>query len=248
VGLGAYAVYVGVAFVVTLAALATWATLRGHLSIYFNRTELIGEALRAEMARSLTIIRAELDGAVAKAEAAAVNAKRIGEGVIAAAKPIEEALRHLSSRISAMELRTDASDRLHAQHKSSAERLQSSLENNAHATGEMDVRLNEVQRQLAAPPDQLFDETMREVTLNHAESNSIVPGIDGRLREIDERFAKLSDRGMSPMLITGALLGQMKLTSRRPPRPPSCSVSTRPSRRCSTKCPIVARRCRRPIR
>ena len=79
--MGAYAVYVGVAFVVTLAALATWASLRGHLSIYFNRTELVGEALRAEMARSLTISRAELDGAVAKAEAAAVNAKGSGKAL-----------------------------------------------------------------------------------------------------------------------------------------------------------------------
>jgi hypothetical protein len=35
---------------------------------------------------------------------------------------------------------------------------------------------------------------MREVTLNSTESNRIVTGIDGRLREIDERFAKFSDR------------------------------------------------------
>ena len=196
VGLGSYAVYVGVALVATLVAVATLATLRGHLSIYFNRTELDGDALRAEMTRSLTIIRAELHSAVAKAEAAAGNARRIGEAVIAAVKPIEGALRHLSSRIAAMELRADASDRLHADHKSSAERLQSSLENNAHAAGEMDVRLNEIQRQLAATTDRLssLEETMREVTLNSAESHRIVTGIDGRLREIDEQFAKFSDR------------------------------------------------------
>jgi chromosome segregation ATPase len=187
--LGSYAVYVGVAFVATLVALAALATLRGHLPIYFNRTELDGEALRAEMTRSLTIIRAELHSAVAKAEAAAANARRIGEGVIAAVKPIEGALRHLSSRIAAMELRADASDRLHADHKSSAERLQSSA-------GEMDVRLNEIRRQLAATTDRLssLDETMREVTLNSTESNRIVTGIDGRLREIDEQFARFSDR------------------------------------------------------
>jgi hypothetical protein len=63
-------VYVGVALVATLVAVATLATLRGHLSIYFDRTKLDGEALRAEMTRSLTIIRAELHTAVAKAEAA----------------------------------------------------------------------------------------------------------------------------------------------------------------------------------
>jgi chromosome segregation ATPase len=164
-------VYVGVAFVATLVALATLAKLRGPLSIYFKRTELDGEALRAEMTRSLTIFRAELHSAVAKAEAEAGNARRIGEAVIAAVKPIEGALRHLSSRIAAMELRADASDKPHADHKSSAERLQSSLENNAHAAGEMDVRLNEIQRQLAATTDRLssLEETMREVTLNSTE-------------------------------------------------------------------------------
>jgi chromosome segregation ATPase len=194
--LGSYAVYVGVAFVVTVVAVATLATLRGHLSISFNRTELDGDALRAEMTRSLTIIRAELHSAVAKADAAAGNARRIGEGVIAAAKPIEGALRHLSSRIAAMELRADASDRLHADHKSSAERLQSWLENNAHAAGEMDVRLNEIQRQLAATTDRLssLEETMREVTLNSTQGSRIVTAIEGRLREIDEQLAKFSDR------------------------------------------------------
>ena len=30
--------------------------------------------------------------------------------------------------------------------------------------------------------------------------------------------------GMSPVLITGALLGQMKLTSRKPRRRPNCSA------------------------
>ena len=194
--MGYYAVYVGVAFVGTLAAVAILATLRWYLTIYFNRTKLDGEALRAEMTRSLAIIRAELQSAVAKAEAAAGNARRIGEAVIAAVKPIEGALRHLSSRIAAMELRADASDRLHADHKSSTERLQSWLENNAYAAGEMDVRLNEIQRQLAATTDRLssLEETMREVTLNSAESHRIVTGIDGRLREIDEQFAKFSDR------------------------------------------------------
>jgi chromosome segregation ATPase len=196
VGLGYYAVYVGVAFVGTLVAVAILATLRWYLSIYFNRTKLDGEALRAEMTRSLAIIRAELHTAVAKAEAAAGTARSIGDGVIAAAKPIEGALRHLSSRIAAMEFRADTSDRLHADHKSSAERLQSSWENNAHVAGEMDVRLNEIQRQLAATTDQLssLDEAMREVTLNSTQSNSIVTGIDGRLREIEQRFAKFSDR------------------------------------------------------
>jgi chromosome segregation ATPase len=60
----------------------------------------------------------------------------------------------------------------------------------------MDVRLNEIQRQLAATTDQLssLDEAMREVTLNSTQSNSIVTGIDGRLREIEQRFAKFSDR------------------------------------------------------
>jgi len=189
-------VYVGVALFATLVAVATLATLRGHLSIYFNRTELDGEALRAEMTRSLTIIRAELHSAVAKAEAAAGNSRRVGEAVIAAVKPIEGALRDLNSRIATMERGADASDSLHADNKSSAEQLEGSLENNAHVAGEMDVRLNEIQRQLAATTDRLssLEETMREVTLNRAQSNRIVTGIDGRLRESDERFAKFSHR------------------------------------------------------
>jgi chromosome segregation ATPase len=187
-------VYVGVAFVATLVAVATLATLRGHLSIYFNRTELDGEAVRAEMTRSLAIIRAELHSAVAKAEVAAGNSRRVGEAVMAAVKPIEGALRDLSSRIAAMEPRADAGD--HADNTSSAERLEGSLENNSHVAGEMDVRLNEIQRQLAATTDRLssLEETTREVTLNNTQSNRIATSIDGRLREIDERFAEFSHR------------------------------------------------------
>ncbi len=56
--------------------------------------------------------------------------------------------------------------------------------------------------------------------------------------------------GMSPVLVTGALLGQYKLSSRWRRRPPSCSACRPPRRRCSTRCPIAARarRCPRPTR
>ena len=57
--------------------------------------------------------------------------------------------------------------------------------------------------------------------------------------------------GMSPVLIVGALLGQMKLTK---PQAANAGQAVRPveepSRRCSTRCRCAApaRRCRRPIR
>ena len=56
--------------------------------------------------------------------------------------------------------------------------------------------------------------------------------------------------GMSPVLITGALLGHHKLTKPQAAGGRSCSASPRPSRRMLNEVPMrgAARRCRRPIR
>ena len=55
--------------------------------------------------------------------------------------------------------------------------------------------------------------------------------------------------GMSPILVTGAILGQMKLTK---PQAANAAklfglVKVRAGR-CSTRCPCAVRRCRRPTR
>ena len=54
--------------------------------------------------------------------------------------------------------------------------------------------------------------------------------------------------GMSPVLITGAMLGQMKLTKPQAAKAAELFGLTKASKRCSTRCRIAARRCRRPIR
>ena len=55
--------------------------------------------------------------------------------------------------------------------------------------------------------------------------------------------------GMSPVLITGALLGQMKLTKPQAAKAAELfGLSARANRRCSTRCRTAARRCRRPTR
>jgi cyanate lyase len=54
--------------------------------------------------------------------------------------------------------------------------------------------------------------------------------------------------GMSPVLVVGALLGQMKLVKPLAKRLPACLDFRRPRSACSMRCPIAARRCRPPTR
>ena len=57
--------------------------------------------------------------------------------------------------------------------------------------------------------------------------------------------------GMSPILVTGAILGQMKLTKPQAAKAAALfGAHARASRRCSTRCRCAApaRRCRRPTR
>ncbi len=54
--------------------------------------------------------------------------------------------------------------------------------------------------------------------------------------------------GMSPLLITGAVLGQMKLTKPQAAKAVNCSGLARLNSHCSTRCRTVAPQCRRPTR
>jgi cyanate lyase len=54
--------------------------------------------------------------------------------------------------------------------------------------------------------------------------------------------------GMSPVLVVGALLGQMKLVKPLARRRRACSACRPPRSACSTRCPTAARPCRRPTR
>ncbi len=53
--------------------------------------------------------------------------------------------------------------------------------------------------------------------------------------------------GMSPVLITGAILGQMKLTKPQVAKAAELFGLSKASRRCSMRYRTAARRCRRPI-
>jgi tetrahydromethanopterin S-methyltransferase subunit B len=180
VGLGFYAFYACVALVATFTALATWAMSRGRISIHFNRSRPEDDqSLRAEIARTLETAR---------------TAMRIGEAVIAAMRPIQAALRDLSSRIAAMEHRADESYRLHVGHPSIDNRLQSPFENTTRAVDEMDIQLTHVR--LIAITDRLcsIDQSIEGLTLQIAEGNRAITEVEHRVGAIDERIAQLSSR------------------------------------------------------
>jgi hypothetical protein len=103
--LGQYALHIGLALVVLIAALAAWAILHKRRAIRRD-TEI--DTGRPDPA--LHDLRREFRQAIEAAQATASGATTIGEKVIAAVKPIEAALRNLSSRLSELEQRADAND------------------------------------------------------------------------------------------------------------------------------------------
>ena len=202
VGLGSYASLVGVALIATIVTLGTIALLRGTVSIFFNRSKHDSRSLRVEIMRAMETVRGELDSKFQKAEAAAATTKRIAEAVIAAVRPIEAALRDLSSRVGALEDRAEGSDRRHADHSSLSQRLETSLKNALSAVAEMDKRLGDAQGKLAANVGRLtsIDQTVERVTLHVTENRRMMSDVESRARAIDAQFAELS-RGMEAVRV-----------------------------------------------
>ena len=123
----------------------------------------------------------------------ATTLEKIGQNVIAAVKPIELALKDLSSRVVVLEDCTEANDQLLAVLASSVAQQQSTLDEKAMVLAELNVRVGE---QLATITHQLSTiERMieRETTLNAQQSESI-GNIDAKLLVAENRIAALVRR------------------------------------------------------
>jgi hypothetical protein len=189
--LGQYALHIGLALVVLIAALAAWAILHKRRAIRRD-TEI--DTGRPDPA--LHDLRREFRQAIEAAQATASGATTIGEKVIAAVKPIEAALRNLSSRLSELEQRADANDELSADFKSSLRAQEGASEENARVVERINVRLERFEQQLIAASDQLskLNQMIEGMTAGNEKNSAALRSINTSLTAIQSQMDGLSQR------------------------------------------------------
>jgi chromosome segregation ATPase len=183
-----YAPEIGFAPVALTTVLAAWILFRRHQRS--QRDE--GYIEHLDFGRALDQLRAEFQHSI---EATLSRAARIGEKVLAAVKPIEEALRDFSSRIAKLETRADASDELSASLQSSLRAQESSSKEVARTVEEMNLRFEVFHKQLTTMSDQL---------------SSLRQTIDGLAAQNDQHGEKLGTIKSGLAAIQGQMDGLLQ--------------------------------------
>jgi hypothetical protein len=204
--LGQYALHIGLALVALIAALAAWAVSRKRRSIRREDEIYIG---RSTFERALENLRRELQQSTEASQATASRAAEIGEKVIAAVKPIEVALRDLSSRIAELERRAEGSDELPADLKSSLRAQDSASEENARAGEGINVRLGGFEQQLIAVFKQLssLKQVIEGMAVRNDENSEELRTINTSLAAVQSQMDDLSqcvnlgERGLTDLSV-----------------------------------------------
>jgi hypothetical protein len=149
--LSEYALEIVFALVVLILGLAGWGLF---LRRQWSRREDEISIRYSDLGRALDDLRTEFQHSI---ETTSSRATRIGEGVLAAVKLIEVALRDFSSRIASVESRANASDQMSSGLQSSLRAQEGTSEQLARAVETMNSRLEVFQQDLNRGVRSTFD-------------------------------------------------------------------------------------------
>jgi chromosome segregation ATPase len=224
--LGIYAPIIGYTLVVLVAAGIAWAVWRKNNSIRRNRNYAW-----PGLPHELQTILNEFHHSIEASQVEAQKAAKVGEAVMAAAKPIELALRDFDKRITELQKRTDTSEKQSAELKLSLVEGKKSLEGHAHAVEQINGRLDGLNQQLAAVTEQLSslakmiengvsrqketDKELRALGGNLVAIQAQVNGLSQRMDVEETGQARLSDLAESVAKSMAALKAVSEDTAQR---------------------------------
>jgi len=226
VALDLYGPIIGYALVVLIVAVTAWLVLRKGSS---DRRDAgyASSRLPHEVQTILNGFQDSIEASLAEAQKAA----KIGEAVVAAAKPIELALRDFEQRITELQSRADATESRSAELKSALGEGEKSLAGHGRAIERIDVLQDGFSQQLTAAIALLSslkpmvdsalsrhketDEQLRAINNNLAAIQAQLDGLPGRVDVVEKGQARLSALTQSLSQSVGALKAVADETAQR---------------------------------